>query len=144
MRVAALLAHKGTSVATARRDTSVAAAAAELRRRNIGALVVSPDGRHLEGIVTERDVVQALAVVGGPLLEEPVGALMSTQVHTCHGEDDVESLMAAMTERRIRHVPVVDDDGLLAGIVSIGDVVKATIDALQRDRDSLVSYIHAR
>ena len=86
----------------------------------------------------------SVAVLGGPLLDEPVEALMSARVHTCRGADDVESLMSAMTDRRIRHVPVVDDDGLLAGIVSIGDVVKATIDNLQRDRDELVSHIQAR
>lgn len=143
MRVSALLATKGTSVATIRRDATVASAVAELRRLGIGALVVSPDGRRIEGIVSERDVVRALAGLGGAFLEEPVSALMSSDVHTCRPDDEVESLMAAMTERRIRHVPVVDDQGL-AGIVSIGDVVKSTIDALQRDRDQLVSYIQAR
>jgi CBS domain-containing protein len=144
MRVDALLARKGTSVVTVEGSTTVAAAAAELRRRAIGSLVVSPDGQQIEGIITERDIVQALPVLGASLLDEPVEQLMSKKVQTCRGDDEVESLMATMTAERVRHVPVVDGDGLLAGIVSIGDVVKATIDALQRDRDELVSYIYAR
>lgn len=144
MRVDALLDRKGTTVVTVPRGTTVAAAAAELRRRGIGALVVSPDGSHIEGIVTERDIVRALALLGGSLLEEPVEALVPARVPTCHGHDEVESLMEVMTDERVRHVPVVDDGGLLVGIVSIGDVVKATIDTLQRDRDELVSYIRGR
>ena len=144
MQVHALLETKGTTVATIGRGASVAEAVAELRRRRIGALVVSPDGRHIDGIVSERDIVGALAVRGPDLLDEPVGALMSVAVHTCRPDDEVETLMAAMTDRRVRHVPVVDEAGGLAGIVSIGDVVKATIDALRRDRDQLVDYIQAR
>ena len=144
MRVSALLATKGATVATIPRDATVASAVAELRRLGIGALVVSPDGRRIDGIVSERDVVRALARLGGALLDEHVSSLMSTEVHTCRLDDEVTSLMPVMTDRRIRHVPVVDAAGALAGIVSIGDVVKHTIDALQRDRDELVSYIQAR
>jgi CBS domain-containing protein len=144
VQVHSLLDAKGTAVATIGREATVAAAVAELRRRRIGALVVSPDGRHIDGIVSERDVVAALAVRGADLLDEPVSALMSVSVHTCRPDDEVETLMAAMTDRRVRHVPVVDATGALAGMVSIGDVVKVTIDALRRDRDQLVDYIQAR
>lgn len=144
MRVRSLLEAKGASVVTIDRDATVADAVAELRRRGLGALVVSPDGRRIEGILSERDVVRSLALLGGDLLGEPVASVMSASVHTCTADDEVETLMSAMTERRIRHVPVVDPTGELAGIVSIGDVVKATFDALQRDRDQLVSYIQAR
>ncbi len=144
MRVRSLLEAKGASVVTIDRDATVADAVAELRRRGLGALVVSPDGRRIEGILSERDVVRSLALLRGDLLGEPVASVMSASVHTCTADDEVETLMSAMTERRIRHVPVVDPTGELAGIVSIGDVVKATFDALQRDRDQLVSYIQAR
>lgn len=144
MRVDALLEAKGTAVATVRREATVEQAVAQLRRRRVGALVVSPDGHRIDGIVSERDVVRALAVLGADLLGEPVASVMTAQVQTCRPDDEVETLMATMTERRIRHVPVVDRAGQLVGIVSIGDVVKSTIDALQRDRDQLVSYIQAR
>lgn len=144
MRVSALLATKGATVATIPRAATVGSAVAELRRLGIGALVVSPDGRRIDGIVSERDVVRVLAGIGGALLDEPVSSVMSPEVHTCRLDDEVASLMAVMTDRRIRHVPVVDDANGLVGIVSIGDVVKSTIDALQRDRDELVNYIQAR
>lgn len=144
MRVSTLLSTKGSAVATVPAGASVAHAVAELRRLRIGALVVSPDGRRIDGIVSERDVVRRLAERGGALLGEPVASLMSDPVHTCRPEDEIETLMATMTDWRVRHVPVVDAEGHLAGIVSIGDVVKTRIEQLQRDRDELVSYIEAR
>ena len=110
-------------------DASLAHAAAELRDRGVGALVVSSDGRTLEGILSERDVVRALAAHGASALGRTVSSTMSANVVTCAAQDSVESLMAAMTERRIRHLPVVDADGALAGIVSIGDVVKLRLGA---------------
>ena len=92
-----------------------------------GALVVSSDGKHIDGIVSERDIVRGLAAQHGALLDEPVSSIMTSTVFTCSPDDDVELLMAVMTERRIRHVPVVSD-GVLSGIISIGDVVKSRID----------------
>jgi len=145
MRISNLLAGKGPEVATIRRDATVAEAVSELARHGIGALVVSSDGRRIEGIVSERDIVRGLEGDDGSLLAAAVSSIMSATVHTCSPEDDVDSLMAAMTERRIRHVPVVEgEEGLLLGIVSIGDVVKSRILELEKDRKDLVDYIYAR
>jgi CBS domain-containing protein len=143
VRISALLAGKGETVATITGDLSVGGAVDELRTHGVGALVVSSDGQHIEGIVSERDIVRGLSVQHGALLDEPVRSIMTSTVFTCSPDDDVESLMAVMTERRIRHVPVVRD-GILAGIVSIGDVVKIRIDELEKDRKELVEYINAR
>jgi len=142
MRISTILERKGSAVATIDPAATVAVAVAELQRHGIGALVVSADGAHIDGIVSERDIVRALAD-HGDVLARPVSAIMSAPVSTCTPEDSVESLMAMMTDRRIRHVPVVVD-GTLHGIVSIGDVVKSRIDELERDRNELVDYIYAR
>ncbi len=143
MRISALLQAKGSTVQTVRRDATVAEVVALLYRHGVGALVVSDDGVHIEGIVSERDVVRRLHELRGALLVEQASAIMSHDVTTCSPEDDVETLMSTMTDQRVRHVPVVSG-GELVGIVSIGDVVKSRIDELQRDRDTLVDYIHAR
>jgi CBS domain-containing protein len=143
MRISSLLEQKGSSVATIAGDATVADAAAEMTRLSIGALVVSHDGMHIEGIVSERDIVWRLPTLNEALLREPVSSIMSTTVHTCTPDDDTELLMTTMTERRVRHVPVVRDDELV-GMVSIGDVVKVRIGELERDRKELVEYITAR
>lgn len=143
MRVSALLDAKGTSVLTIQPTATVAEAVATLCEHRVGALVVSADGTRIEGIVSERDVVRRLNDLHGALPNERVTAIMSSEVHTCAPGDDVESVMATMTGQRVRHVPVVSD-GVLAGIVSIGDVVKARMEELQTDRDRLVEYIQAR
>jgi CBS domain-containing protein len=142
-RVSNLLESKGTGVATVAPDATVAAVVAELARLRIGALVVSADGAHIDGIVSERDVVQRLHQLRGDLLDEPVSSIMSRAVETCAPTDDLDSLMRTMTERRVRHLPVVAD-GVLCGIVSIGDVVKQRIGELERDRHELLEYITAR
>lgn len=143
MRVSSVLKTKGSAVATVVRDATVRQAVAELARHEIGALVVSPDGARIEGIVSERDVVRRLQDRPDTLLDAPVWQIMSAAVETCSPDDEIESLMATMTERRFRHVPVVDG-GRLVGIVSIGDVVKSRIEELERDRAELVDYINAR
>jgi CBS domain-containing protein len=143
MKIAALLAVKGASVVTIPADASIAEAVAALDHHNVGALVVSADGRSVDGIVSERDIVRALDEIGAGVLEPPVSTIMSKDVHTCSPEDTVESLMATMTERRVRHIPVVEA-GVLAGMVSIGDVVKNRMEELEHDRDALVDYINAR
>jgi CBS domain-containing protein len=130
MHVSDLLEAKGTTVATVARDATVGAVVADLARHRIGALVVSPDGRRIEGIVSERDIVLRLSELHTDLLGEPVSSIMSTDVRTCAPTDDVESIMNLMTEQRIRHVPVVEG-GQLSGIVSIGDVVKNRIRELE-------------
>jgi CBS domain-containing protein len=106
-------------------------------------LVVSSDGRTVEGIVSERDVTRALESFGGALLDKPIRLIMSSEVRTVSPDENIESLAVMMTEYRIRHVPVLED-GVLAGIVSIGDVVKSRIEELEEDRDALLQYIHAR
>jgi len=111
-----------------------------LAEHNVGALVVSGDGSTVDGIVSERDVVRRLHS-DAELLGAAVDSIMTTDVHTCTPDDQLDDLMSLMTERRIRHVPVCEDDRLV-GIVSIGDVVKHKIDALQFERDQLDSYVH--
>ncbi len=142
MNVQSILAGKGADVATIGHVASLSDAAAVLRDRGVGALVVSDDGRHIDGIVSERDVVRALAAHGASALGRTVGSAMSANVVTCRSDDSVEALMISMTERRIRHLPVVDDDGLLAGIVSIGDVVKSRLSELETENQALVEYLH--
>ena len=143
MQISAVLKSKGRSVATIGRDETVAAAVAELARHNVGALVVSSDGRTVEGIISERDVVRALDGSGATTLDWPIRMIMSSEVRTVSPDEEVESVAVIMTEHRVRHVPVLKD-GALEGIVSIGDLVKSRIEELEQDRDALVKYINAR
>ncbi|ORB28462.1 CBS domain-containing protein [Mycolicibacterium parafortuitum] len=139
MRISDVLRSKGSAVATITPETSVAGLLTELTVRNIGAMVVvSPDG--LLGIVSERDVVRKLHDMGADLLHRPVSEIMTTLVATCTPQDSVDSLSALMTNNRVRHVPVVVD-GRLAGIVSIGDVVKTRMEQLEREHQQLQAYI---
>ncbi|HEU4840472.1 MAG TPA: CBS domain-containing protein [Ilumatobacteraceae bacterium] len=142
MNVDTILTSKGSDVATIDQHASLTDAVAQLRDRGIGALVVSHDGRHIDGIVSERDVVRALASHGASALGRSVASVMSTAVVTCRCGDSVEELMASMTESRFRHLPVVDDDAVLIGIISIGDVVKARLGQLQSENRALTEYIH--
>jgi|SRR5215207_573017 CBS domain-containing protein len=139
MRIADVLRNKGASVATITPETSVAGLLTELTVHNIGAMVVvSPDG--LVGIVSERDVVRKLHELGSDILRRPVSEIMTTLVVTCTPEDSVDSLSALMTQNRVRHVPVVVN-GRLAGIVSIGDVVKTRMEELEAQQEQLQAYI---
>lgn len=140
MRISEILRNKGSDVATIQPEAKVRQLLALLAERNIGAVVVSRDGSAIEGIASERDVVRRLNERGEALLDSPVAQIMTATVRTCEPGDDVESLRATMTEHRIRHVPVVRD-GALAGIVSIGDVVKSAIAELETERAQLVDYI---
>jgi CBS domain-containing protein len=140
MRVSTVLVTKGDDVASIPADTTVARVLAILAERGVGALVVSQDGRKISGIVSERDIVRALAAQGGDLLAQPVAAIMTTDVVTCEPTTSVQELAAMMTERRIRHVPVVVD-GVLSGIVSIGDVVKSRITELETETDAIREYV---
>lgn len=127
---------------TIRPDATVREMVRVLEENRIGALVVSEDeGKTLVGIISERDVVRELNHVGGAVLDQPVRNLMTTDVHTCQPEDELEALAHTMTEKRVRHLPVVVD-GELKALVSIGDVVKHRIDELQAERDQLVDYVH--
>ena len=141
MNVQSILGVKGTDVVTVRDDISLADAASILRDKRIGSLVVSNDGQHIDGIISERDIVVALANHGASVLGRPVSSAMSTDVVTCRAGDAVESLMVSMTERRIRHLHVVDDDAVLGGVISIGDVVKARLGQLETENQQLYEYI---
>ena len=139
MRISDVLRTKGATVATITPETSVAALLTELSVQNIGAMVVvSPDG--LAGIVSERDVVHKLHECGPDLMRRPVSDVMSVVVVTCGPDDRVDDLAALMTDNRVRHVPVLVD-GRLAGIVSIGDVVKSRMQEMAAEHEQLQAYI---
>ena len=129
-----------SGVVTVRPDASVTELLGLLADHNVGALVVSSDGSTVEGIVSERDVVRQLHRDPASL-EASVGSIMTREVHTCPPDATLDALMNEMTRRRFRHVPVVEG-GVMVGIVSIGDVVKHKIDALEFERDQLDSYVH--
>lgn len=139
MSISEILRRKGSSVVTTSPDATVAALVELLGEHKIGAVVVLENGRTV-GIVSERDVVRRLGEVGGAVLTLRVRELMSADVVTCGPEDALDDIAEQMTERRIRHLPVLAD-GELAGIVTIGDVVAARIHELERTRVQLESYI---
>jgi CBS domain-containing protein len=139
VRIADVLRGKGSSVATVDPSASVAELVASLAEHNVGALPVI-EAERLVGIVSERDVVRRLHLGGAGLLQLRVSDIMSTSVTTCGPTDKIEDLARIMTERRFRHMPVIEDDTLI-GIVSIGDLVKARIDLLEAEREQLQSYI---
>jgi CBS domain-containing protein len=142
VQISQLLRHKGREVATIDGSETVRAALGLLADKGIGAIVVSSDGRHIDGIISERDVARGLHTHGAGLLAEPVSSVMTAQVHTCSPHMSVHDLARTMTDHRVRHVPVVEDDALV-GIVSIGDVVKARLDELEEERKQLVDYIQS-
>ena len=140
MRIKDVLESKGSAVVVIRRESTVRELVALLKEHNLGAVVVSGDGHHLEGIVSERDVIRQLAA-GPEILDLTVAEIMTAEVHTCTPSASIDSLMALMTEQRVRHVPVLTEDGRLSGIVSIGDVVKSRIGELEFERDQLEGYV---
>ncbi len=142
MRISDIIRSKGTEVATVRPSASVPDALGALSKWGIGAVVVSDDGETIEGILSERDIVRSMAQ-RDDTLQLDAHALMTPDVVTCTPDDTVNSLMELMTERRIRHVPVVDERGSrrLAGIVSIGDVVKFRVGELESETQHLTEYI---
>ena len=139
MRISDILRNKGSAVATVTETTTVIGLLAELVTHNIGAMVVvGPDG--VCGIVSERDLVRELHEQGVDLLRRQVADIMSSVVVTCSPDDAIDDLSALMTNNRVRHVPVLDN-GRLAGIVSIGDVVKNRMEELQAEQEHLHAYI---
>ena len=137
-----ILASKGHDVATVSPTATVADALGQLAEHNVGALVVSDDGTHVGGIISERDIVRRLASDGQETLALQVAELMQAEVATIGARTDTEHIMSVMTEGRFRHIPVVEDDQL-CGIISIGDVVKARISELATEKDQLVGYIRS-
>jgi len=140
MTVARILAEKGRTVETVNPDMTIDTAIHRLAEKGIGALIVCGPDHALAGIISERDVMRALARDGGAAFDAPVSRYMTAKVVTCTRDAAIEDVMATMTEQRFRHIPVVDD-GRLAGIVSIGDVVKHRIAAVEADYQAMRDYI---
>ena len=140
MRIRDVLRAKGAHVVTITPDTDVQQLLQVLAEHRIGAVVVSEDGNSVDGIVSERDIVRALAERGAAVMSEPVTAIYTIDVHTVDVDASLEDLMRIMTDRRVRHLPVVVD-GALRGIVSIGDVVKKRMEELESERSALTNYI---
>ena len=141
MKLEDVIRSKGNSVVTIAPSASVAELVSVMADNNIGAVVVSADGRHIDGIISERDIVRGLAGSGAGLLEATVADLMTGDVVVGHLEDRIEDTAHTMTHKRVRHVPI-EVDGELAAIVSIGDVVKYRIDQLTDERNHLLGYLH--
>ena len=140
LRINDVLQSKGSStVITIAPDATIRELVALLAEHNIGAVVVSEDGAVPAGIVSERDVVRRITDPGG-VLDLPVSSIMTSDVRVCEPGDSLDDLMLLMTEHRIRHVPVLDD-GMLIGLVSIGDAVKVRMRELEYERDRLNDYV---
>jgi len=143
MSIEHILRHKGGKVVTVNPATTVANAAHRLRIERIGAVVVSSDGRRIDGILSERDIVQGLTEHGAAVVQMPVSAFMSHHVVTCGPKAEIRDVMRLMTQHRIRHLPVVAN-GELVGIVSIGDVVKSRLEDMEMEANVLHDYVVAR
>ena len=140
MDVARILENKGHQVMTSPPTASVAEVARRLKEAAIGAVVVQDGDGRLVGILSERDVVHALVDFDAALPSQPVATLMTREVQTCTPSDKVHEIMRRMTESRIRHLPVIED-GALAGIISIGDIVKRRLEELEEESHALRDYI---
>lgn len=141
MLVAEILKNKGGDVFSVAPDITLSAACAELDTRRVGALIVC-DGDQVVGVISERDVVKAVAADGAAGLKKPVSAYMTREVVFAEPGETVAILMGRMTDRRIRHLPVLKDSRL-SGVISIGDVVKCQIAEATREAESLRTYIAA-
>lgn len=140
MTIAAILKAKGSAVTTITQETSVANVAELLRAQRIGAVVVLDAGGAVAGILSERDIVRGLAAMGAGVLDQPAAAIMTAPVITCSPGDSVHEAMEQMTSGRFRHLPVMAD-GRLAGLVSIGDLVKRRIEQAEQEAGQLRDYI---
>lgn len=140
MNVGTILKFKGSEVISVKAEETVATAAQLLTTRRIGALVVGNGNGDVVGMFSERDVVAGIAQRGATILSQPVSALMTRDVVFCKPEDTIADLMGKMTDRRIRHIPVIDGDRLL-GVISIGDVVKQRIAETEHEAEALREYI---
>ena len=140
MTAARILSRKDTGTITIKSSAKISQAINVLSENNIGAVIVSDDGHSVSGILSERDIVHGFSRSGASLLETMVGNIMTTNVKTCSLTDTLGNLLAIMTERRFRHLPVIEDNRLV-GIVSIGDVVKMRLDDLVTEAEALRGYI---
>ncbi len=142
MKLEHVLQNKGSEVETIAPDATVTELVAKLAEFNIGALVVSEDGRSVSGIVSERDVVRHLAANGAEAMGQPISSIMTATVTCAPPSATTADLMSLMTDSRVRHIPVLDEDQLMLGIVSIGDVVKSRLGELEDERNALVEYVN--
>lgn len=142
MNVAAILKLKGRAVATARADVTLLEISRRLAAKKIGAIVITTDSGAVAGIVSERDIIRAIGHGGGGALSTPVADVMTRNVVTCRESTTLDELMATMTAGRFRHIPVLDG-GQLAGIVSIGDVVKHHVAEVEMEASAMRSYLTA-
>ncbi len=140
MKIREILRHKGADVTTISPDATIEEALGVLRDENVGALLISSGGNPARGILSERDIVRSLAARGQVVLSESVAENMTTPVVSCGPDEMVTDAMTTMTARRFRHMPVIED-GALAGIVSIGDLVKHRLQELENEASDLRTYI---
>ncbi len=140
MTVKAIIENKGREVYTVRADATIESAIAILGEKRIGAIVVTDELGHIKGILSERDVVRQISKLGATCLEKPINTAMTAKVQTCREDETIETVMARMTRGRFRHLPV-EKNGKLAGIISIGDVVKKRIEDVQREAEDIRTYI---
>lgn len=141
MKIEDILRIKGTHVISVAESESVAVVTKLMKERGIGAVVVASPGGELLGILSERDIVLGLAEHADDVLHCTAGSLMRQNVSTCHPSDTLLHAMELMTDRRVRHIPVVNDAGNLCGLVSVGDAVKGRIDEMESEASALRDYI---
>ncbi|MFV3075985.1 CBS domain-containing protein [Niveispirillum fermenti] len=143
MHVSAILKNKGSTIISTRPDENVAAVAHVLHANRIGAILVLNEAGGIAGILSERDIVRGLALHGASVMDKPVSALMTARVVSCAPTDSVASVMSRMTEGRFRHMPVMEE-GRVAGVVSIGDIVKYRLAEYTHEVESLRDYVAGR
>lgn len=139
MIVNSLLRHKGREVVSLKHTDTVRSAAKLLAENRIGACLVLSDDGGIEGVLSERDIVRLIGTGNGDL-DQPVGRIMTRNVITCTPDDSIESIMSLMTENRIRHLPVMEGSDL-AGIISIGDVVRHRLSEMESESQAMREYI---
>lgn len=139
MHVSAIIGDKGSAVFSVGPSDAVSTAVSMLSDKRIGAVLVIENDQ-VSGVFSERDVIQALSRVGAGVMSQPVKDFMTTDVVTCQRGDTIDHLMGLMTQKRIRHLPVIED-GKVVGMISIGDVVKFRIAEAEAEADALKSYI---
>lgn len=140
MIVATILRDKGANVVTARPESTISEISKLLHDAKIGAVIVSSDRVRVDGILSERDVIRAIAANGEAALTMSVAEVMTREVVTCTPSDNVAHLMSQMTAGRFRHMPVIDE-GALIGIVSIGDVVRVRVEEIENEAEALRTYV---
>jgi len=142
MKISVILKRKGSAeVRTITANETIGDAARILSKLRIGALVVSSDGAHIDGILSERDIVRRLGAEGPEILALPVGAAMTSTVETCTKDDTAFGVLRTMTEGHFRHMPVADDAGRMIGILSQGDVVKARLEEIERENAAMAEIL---